>query len=561
MRKVCFLTLPIMAACFGQAVPQATPTTKPVRVIVLPRRIGILTEAQITLEDVVMSVLANNHDIDSSRIDRMEASIRLSGARGVYEPRFLMEPAFLHSETPVSSSLGGGSTPGKLRQTNISATPQVTGSLPVTGATYTVSYSSARNSTDNLFATLNPQFPTTLTFSAVQPLFRGLKYDDNRRQIQIAKKNQNLTDEQFRQKVIETASQAVAAYWDLVYAVRNLQVQVDSVDLARKQVESNQRQVEQGILAPIDIVEAETQLDTFEQNVYTAQQALTRAENVLKNLMLRERQSALWSAALIPATPLELDPPEVEFQAAVKEALEMRPEVAQSNLSADLNQINTRFFQEQTKPQADLVVSYSSSGLAGKALTGPSPFSASSLASTALLNQLAILQGLQPLPPAPASGSPSFLVGSYAQSLGNLTAWNYPTANASIRINIPLRNRTAEANLAVSEAEARRIATQRAQLEMRIESDVRDTMQAMQSSKVKLGAAVLARQSSEEQYQSELRKFQEGTSTVFLVLQRQTAMIEARNAELRSQTDLSKAIADFERATTRVLAKRSISLQ
>ncbi len=557
MRKGFFAALLCSAALFGQA-PKPM---KPVRVIVFPQRIGILTEAQVSLEDVVASVLANNHDIESSRIDRIEATIRLSGARGVFDPKFQMEPAFQHAESPVSSSLGGGTIPGKLRVTNLSATPQFTGALPGTGASYTVGYYSARTSTDNLFATLNPQYPTTMTFSAVQPLIRGLRIDDNRRQIQIAKKNQALTDEQFRQRVIETASLAIAAYWDLVYAVRNLQVQVDSVDLARKQVESNQRQVEQGILAPIDIVEAETQLDTFEQNVYIAQQALTHAENVLKGLMLRDRQSALWSAALVPVTDLELSPPELDFPKAVDEALSSRPELAQSRLNADVNQINTRYFQDQTRPQADLVVSYSASGLAGKAITGISPFAASSLASNALLNQLAALNGLAPLPPPASAGAPGFLVGGYAQSLNNLTAWNYPSANASIRISVPLRNRTAEANLAQSEAEGRRIETLYQQLEMRIESDVRDTMQAIQSSKLKLDAAVLARQSSEEQYQSELRKFGEGTSTVFLVLQRQTAMITARNAELRSQTDLSKAIADFERATTRTLARRNIALR
>jgi HAE1 family hydrophobic/amphiphilic exporter-1 len=110
-------------------------------------------------------------------------------------------------------------------------------------------------------------------------------------------------------------------------------------------------------------------------------------------------------------------------------------------------------------------------------------------------------------------------------------------------------------------AEERRIENQRQQLEIGVETDVRNTMQAIDSTKARMDAAVLARQSSEAQYQSELRQFQEGTSTVFLVLQRQTTMITARNTELRAQTDMSKAIADFERATTRTIAVRKIALQ
>jgi HAE1 family hydrophobic/amphiphilic exporter-1 len=569
MRKA-YLILLSGIALYGQPAapqnskPDLAEIRRPVRVIVLPRRIGIMSEAQITLDDVVSSVLANNRDIESSRIDRLEASLRLTGAKGIYDPRFTIEPAVGHSDSAVSSSLGGGAVPGHLQQTNLSATPAVTGNILNSGGTYTVSYFSARNSTDNTFATLNPQYPTTLTFSAVQPLFRGLRFDDNRRQIKIAKKNQSITDEQFRQKVIQVTTQAVDAYWDLVYAVRNLQIQIEAVDLARKQVESNQRQEAQGILAPIDIVQAENQLDTFEQNIYTAQQSLTQAENVLKGLMLQDRASALWRAALIPVTPFNLDPPALDYEPAVDEALHSRPELAQVKLSAEVAQTNTKYLHEQTKPQADLVVSYSASGLSGKALPGlPNPLTAGTAALTNQVNLLSQLAGLPLLPTAPAGtiGAPAFLVGGYAQSLSNLTGWNYPGANASVRISIPLRNRTAVSNFEVSMAEERRIENQRQQLEIGIEADVRNTMQAIDSTKARMNAAVLARQSSEEQYQSELRQFQEGTSTVFLVLQRQTTMITARNTELRAQTDLSKAIADFERATTRTIAVRKISLQ
>jgi HAE1 family hydrophobic/amphiphilic exporter-1 len=535
---------------------------KPVRTIVLPQRIGILTEAQITLDDVVKSVLANNRDIESSKIDRLEAAIRLVGANGVYDPKFSVEPAYSHIDSAVSSSLGGGSVPGKLQQTTLQAIPQVTGLLH-SGGSYTVSYSTARNSTDNTFATLNPQFPTTLTFSAVQPLFRNFHIDDNRRQIIVAKKNKSITDEQFRQRVIETTTTAVEAYWDLVYAVRNLQIQVEAVDLARKQVESNQRQADQGILAPIDVVEAETQLDTFEQSLYSAQQALTRAENVVKALMLTDRTSPLWRAALIPVTSPVLDPPAADYEPSVQEALMARPEISQTKLSAEVNQTNTQYYKDQTKPQVDLVGSYSLAGLAGTSVSsGPNPFTASTLLLTQRVNDLSALQGLQPLPviPTTAAGAPPFLVGGYGTSLGNLFGWNYPGIQASVRISIPIRNRQADANLAVSEAEGRRIENQYKQLEMRIEGDVRDTLQALESTKARLNAAVLARQSSEEQYQSEQRKFQEGTSTVFLVLQRQTAMITARDAEVRAQTDVSKAIADFERATARTLTVRNIQI-
>lgn len=559
---IMFSALPAFAEPAALQQPQSP---RPVRVIVPAQRVGIMSQAELSLDDVVSSTLANNRDIDSSRIDRQIAALRLTAARGIYDIRFGTDAGWVRSITPVSSALGGGSVPGQLRNVTLNAIPQFSGQIPHSGGNFTVSYASNRNTTDNQFATLNPQFPTTLTFSVTQPLFRNLRFDDNRRQIEIAKKNTSISDEQFRQRVIEVTTQAVNAYWDLVYAYRNFQIQMEAVDLARRQVESNQRQAEQGILAPIDIVEAETLLATYEQNVYNAHQTLTRAENVVKTLMLQNRTAVLWNSALIPTTPLSLSPPLVELAAAVEEALGSRPELAQSRLSLDVNQYNTRFFKEQTKPQVDFIATVSSAGLAGQTIIGATnPFGAGNAALNARINELSVLAGLAPLPTVPTGGLgtvPPALVGGYGTSTSNLWGFTYSTANAGLRFSLPLRNRTAEANLAVSVADGKRIENQRQLLEMRIEADVRDTMQAIDSVKARLEAASLARQSSEEQYQSELRKFQEGTSTVFLVVQRQTAMVTARNGELRAQTDLSKAIADFERATTRTLAVRNISIR
>jgi outer membrane protein TolC len=562
MRRI--LAAALLPAAFAQAPQPQASATKPVRVIVPAQRIGIMAEAQISIEEAVALTLSNNRDIDSSRIDRQITSLRLTGARGAYDPRIGADGGWNRSITPVSSALGGGAVPGQLRTVTVNAVPQFSGLVPRTGGSYSVSFANNRNTTDSLFATLNPQFPTTLSFNLTQPLWRSLRYDDSRRQIEIAKKNISISDEQFRQRVIETATAAVNAYWDLVYAYRNYQIQMEAVDLARRQVESNQRQAEQGILAPIDIVEAQTQLDTFEQNVYTAQQALTRAENALKALMLEDRRALLWNAALIPATPPDLSPPAATLEDALKQALEMRPEIAQVQLSGEVNRANTRYFREQTRPQVDLVATYSTAGLAGEPISQASnPFTGGNAAATARINQLSALAGLPPLPSNGSTGVgvPPAFVGTYGQSLSTLGSFNYATANVGLRVSMPLRNRVAESNLAASVADSRRIANQLAQTEMRIEADVRDTMQAIDSVRARLEAAVLGRQSSEALYQSEVRKFQEGTSTVFLVLQRQTAMITARNSELRAQTDLSKAIADFERATTRTLTSRNINIQ
>ena len=530
----------------------------------LPPRVGVIGEVPVTLEEVIAQVLANNKDIEASRIDQGIANFRLIAAKGAFDPRIGADSTLGRNVTPVSSLIGGSAS-GKLTQRNFSAGPQLSGLLPLSGASYQVGFSSTRLTTDNQFTTLNPQFPTALTFSFSQPLVRGLRTDANRHRVEVAKKNEWLTDEQFRQRVIEVVTQASQAYWELVFASRNLQVQAEAVELARRQVESNERMAKQGILAPIDVVEAETQLATFEENAYRAQEALTRAENGLKALMLPDRTAPFWAKALAPATPANTPAPVVPLPDAISEALANRPEMAQVKISSAINQDDSRLFRDQTRPQVDLEASYISNGLAGRVLPpGPNPLTGSTEALIVRLNELSRAQGLPPLPPISFGGGggvPELLVGGYGQSLSNLGGFNFPTAQVGLRISLPLRNRTAEANLGASLAEGRRIRNQREQLEQLIEADARNSMQSVESAKARLDAAATARRSAEEQYESEQRKFQAGTSTVFLVLQRQTAMIAARSRELRAQSDLSRAVADFERSTARTLQAHNIDVR
>ncbi len=430
------------------------------------------------------------------------AEFDLRAARGVYNPTISSESFFERSVTPTASSLGGGSN-GSVQQTNLTGNLRFGGSSPFAGGSYQFDFTSNRQTTNNQFTSLNPQYPTSLTFTYTQPLLRGLRIDDNRRRIEIAKKNLSLTDSQFRQRTIETIAQVEQAYWDLAFALRNLQVQIDAVLQARTQAASNQRQVEQGVLAPIDIVAANTQVTTFEQNVYTAQEQVTRAENVLKTMLLPDRTSPLWSRPLVPVTPVNLEAPRVPLETAVRTALDNRPELAQLETSAEINQIDARYYKDRTRPQVDLVGTYNPTGLAGSLVAqGPNPLTAGFTDLFTRVNDLSTLSGLPPIPPATISGGsvPSNLVGGYPQSLSNLLAQRYPTVRVGVRISLPLGNETAKANLGRSLVAGSRIKTQRAQAEQIIEADVRNSLQAVRSAQARLAAAASSRSSSELQY-------------------------------------------------------------
>lgn len=177
------------------------------------------------------------------------------------------------------------------------------------------------------------------------------------------------------------------------------------------------------------------------------------------------------------------------------------------------------------------------------------------------INQLSGLAGLPALPP-PASGSiQDFLVGGYGQSLRNLVEGNFPAARIDLRLQLPLRNRTAEANLSLARLQQQQMRAQRIQVEQAIEAEVRDALQTVRSTRGRLAAAAAARASAQEQYESEQRQFEAGTSTVFLVLQRQTALVTAQAREIQADTDLQNALAVLRNASGEGLDRWNIRLE
>jgi HAE1 family hydrophobic/amphiphilic exporter-1 len=331
------------------------------------------------------------------------------------------------------------------------------------------------------------------------------------------------------------------------------------VAVARTQLEHNRRLVNEGMLAPIDIVAAEAQISTYEQGVFSALEEVSRAENSLKNLIAVNKQAELWSESIVPVDPVELSVPAVALPDALKMAMENRPELQQSNVVREINEIDKKYFKEQTKPAVDLVGNYGINGLAGSISTaGVNPFTQSNLLLRQRVDELSAIAGLEPLPVVPPQTLSPDLIGGFGTSVQNLLSNRFNNFRVGVQISLPLRNRTAEANLGRTLVEGERIATQREQLEQSIQVEVRNSLQAVRSAESRLRAAIATRESNEQQFASEQRKLDAGQSTTFLVLERQTALVTARGLELKAQTDLNKAIADLQRATGNALSVNSI---
>src|SRR5262245_2437945 len=540
---VIFLVAP---ASFGQDNPQSEP------------RIGVNPSKRVTmtLRDAMTMALENNRDIEIERLNVQMNEFDLRAAQGFYDPHLASSLYYDHRALPATSIFASG------KNDNLVGSAALTQRTPWQGSSITGSFDNNRATTDNPFVTLNPQHTTNLSFTFTQPILRNRAIDSGRRQIKITKKRLDISDSQFRQRAIEIIAQVQRAYWDLVFARRDQEIKRESVELANTQLEHNERLVEAGTLAKSDIISARVELERRKDEAEAAVDAIQRAENALKALMAQAGDSEIWQSELVP-----VEQPQIEAGAslplddALRLALRSRPEMEQYRLRGELNKIDAEYLRDQTKPQVDFFVTYGTVGLAGARRNSVNPFTASNAALFGRVNQLSALSGLPALPTVGFGAPPEALIGGYGQSFYNLLRNDFRSWRFGLNINLPLRNRTAEANLGRSLAEGKQIDVQRQKTEQLIEVEVRNALQAVETAKKRVDAAKNSRVNAELQYQSEQRKFDAGQSTNFFVLDRQNALSAARGRELRALTDYTKAVANLQHALSTTLSSHNVEVK
>ena len=391
--------------------------------------------------------------------------------------------------------------------------------------------------------------------------------------IRVQKKRLEQTDSDFRQQTILIISQVQAAYWNLVFALRNQQNQLDSLNLSRQNMRNIEIEIGVGAKAPLDRAQVQTDIATREANLFIATQTVSQAENTLKQLMLRDPMAPEWSAQLTPTDTPALDLSPVNLTASLDEAHKNRPELRRLNLQKDINTVDIQFYKNQTLPQVDIQSTVASTGLAGTSLGTPAgtlvPLisgSATSNSSAFLLQQIRDLQTnanipLAIVPNVATSGAPTNLIGGYGQDLRNLLGFSTRNITVGVAISFPLHNKTAEANLAGARIQREQLQASYRSQDQAIEMDVRNAAQSVDTAQKRMVASRQARESADQQLAGEQKLYEVGRSTTFLLLQRQNELTIARTSELQAQTDYNKALADLQRATSATLRVNNVVVQ
>ena len=543
------------------------------------QRLGVGTDTiPLALNDAIKRALENNNDIEVARDDVRIAETQMRALEGIFDPVFEITPQYDKRIAPVQSELSGGGSTGTTSTTTYTWSPSVTKQFGRGGGNYFLQFSNSHTNTSNSFSLLNPFYSSNLSLSFTQPLLRDRSIDNNRRQIRIARKRIDQSDADFRQRTIDIITRVQQAYWELVFALRDQQNQLANLNLSRESLRNIEAQIAAGAKAPLERAEVLTELANRETALLTAVQTVAIAENNLKILIFKDPSSADWSAQLTPTEQPKFDTTPVNLPEALKAARDNRPELRRLRLQNDINDIDLQFFKNQTKPRIDLVGAVALTGLAGSDVSDdpiippgtqvPLIFGDPATSSTAfLLAQIRAIQTSQGLPLAnvPLVQEPDIttrpnqnLVGGYGRDLRNLISGDTRNVTVGVRIQLPFKNTTAEANLAGARiAKEQLMATTRSQ-EQIIEVDVRNSAQAVESARQRVLSAREARTNAEMQLEGEQRLYQVGRSTTFLLFQRENTLVNARAAELRAETDYNKALADLQRATSTTLRANNV---
>jgi outer membrane protein TolC len=391
-----------------------------------------------------------------------------------------------------------------------------------------------------LSPTLNSNFKATLT----QHLLQGFGFLPNRRFIVIAKNNRELTDVAFRLQVTTTVDQIQNMYWDLVNAYENVKVQQDALALADKTLSDNKKQVEIGTLAPIEIVRAQSQVAASQQQLILAKTGLELQQLLMKNALSRTVQDpALIDAEVIPTDTMSTTAQETAAagQELVNQALGHRPELAESRIDLKNREISMKAVKNSLLPSVDLFAYYGGSGLGGS-------FNPAAPVCTAPDQQFCT---------QPADIPPSVSYGGTIHQLFNSTA---PDKGAGLSLNIPIRNRTAQANQIRSQLELRQAQLRLQQVENEVRIEVRNAQFQLQQNQASVAAAQAAVDLAQQSLDAEQKKYALGASTSTLVLQQSSSLTQSRSNLVAARTAYEKARVELDRATGLLLERNGIDL-
>ncbi len=409
------------------------------------------------------------------------------------------------------------------------------------GTQLSASFNATRQNENSIDNAINPYINSSLGLNLDQPLLRGFGFSVNRRYIHIARNDEKISDLLFQQQVIATVAGIIRLYTDLVSLIEDVQVKQETLALSQRLYQDNKEKVDQGTLAPIEVVRAQAQIAASLQDLANSQGFELQQELLVKTVLTRRGTAdpLLRDARIVATTPIDVPVKEDirPVQDLVTDAFRNRPELQEARLQIANSELYMKGSKNALLPQLDIIASAQNSGLAG---------------------------ALNPL----AAGTTSNLLsatgqnfeGGLGSSLAQVFQHNYPTYAVGIQLNLPIHNRVAVGDYVRDEIQYRQTQIRQQQLENQVRLEVEGALIALQQSRAAYDASLEARKLQEQSLQIEMEKYENGISTPFLVQQYQSYVAQARSTEVAARGTYAKAKTELERTIGLTLPNHNIAV-
>ena len=473
---------------------------------------------ELSMEQAVTMALETNLGLKADRLGVNIASQNIAAARAAFRP--VLRSTFRQN---TSDQLPSNFTESDVAVVSSGSTSIISSfdqALPWLGSAYEVAWGGNRNTTTSDLSPFNPRLGSTFSLSLTQPLLRNFRVDSSRYQLREAERNGQIADLTLEQRITRTRNDVQGAYLQLIAAIEGLKVAQQNMDLAQETLKNFRARVAVGVSADIEVIQAEAQVASNEEQVVVAAAAIDTAEDVLRALIVDPSRPDYWQVRLQPTDAITAVPREIDVDAAVQNALANRLDLLAARRQQEITSLGLRLAENQTKPDVNFSLNYTAQGTGGTQLEFGSGF-----------------------PPPILSRTDR----AFSNVLGDAFLGTYPSWTAGVTVAYPLGLSSAKATLARSRLEKRQEDLSLQNLELQVATQVRNAARAVQTNLKRVEATQKAREATDRQLDAEQRKFGVGLSSSFELQQRQRDLAAARINELNAMIDYNRALITFER--------------
>ena len=475
-------------------------------------------EVRLTADEAVKMALENNLAVQSERLGPRIGTLNVAQARALFVPRLQSLTSTRSSTSPPDFLANAGAT-DTTTSDRVFTTVGVAQNMRWGGGNYSFGIDGSKT-TVNYTSSFNPQLNSNMNFNFTQPLLRNFTIDAGRQQLMIAENDEDIATIQLRQQLVATERVTRNAYFDLILSIGQLEVSKQSLELARESLRQNERRVEVGTMAQIDILEAQAEVSRVEESVIIAEAGIKSAEDNLRTLILNPQQPDYWTARLVPTERPTLTPQPVDVEGAVAKALADRTDLAQIRKQLESTQINIDFAHNQKLPDVNLIAAYNTVGVAGTQFRF----------------------GGETFPPVVVDQTQR----GFADALRDVFGNNFKTWSLQLQINYPIGTSAAEAGYASSRLQREQQQNTLRDTELNVTAQVREAGRQVNTALQRVESTTRARQFAERRLEAEQKRLNVGLSTTFQQFQAQRDLANVKQQELRAVIDYNRALVNFQ---------------